>query len=214
MNFAPAIYNGKPKIKNIIFDWGGVITDLHFDATRKAFLDLGLSIFSETMVHDPNHELFIPFETGKISPDEFRNKIRALSSAPLSDSTIDDAWNAMLGDLPEERWHILEKASKNYRTFILSNTNALHVRYYFNRILKKFGTYGYSHLFEKIYFSHELGLRKPDEAIFRYVLKDAAIDPAETMFIDDFIENIETARQLGFQTIHLQAPLTLTNIFI
>jgi glucose-1-phosphatase len=214
MNFAPAIYNGKPKIKNIIFDWGGVITNLHFDNTRKAFQNLGLDIFSESMVHDPNHKLFIPFEIGEITPDEFRNNIRNLFAAPLSDSTIDEAWNAMLGDLPAERWNILEQVHKKYRTFILSNTNAIHVRYYFNRIQQKFGTYGYSHLFEKIYFSFELGLRKPDEAIFRYVLKDAGMDPAETLFIDDFIENIQTARELGFQTIHLQAPLTLTDVFI
>ena len=214
MNFAPAIYNGKPKIKNIIFDWGGVITNLHFDNTRKAFQDLGLDIFSESMVHDPNHMLFIPFEIGAITPDEFRNNIRNLFATPLSDSTIDEAWNAMLGDLPAERWSILEQVRKKYRTFILSNTNAIHVSYYFNRIQQKFGTYGYSHLFEKIYFSFELGLRKPDEAIFRYVLKDAGLDPAKTLFIDDFVENIQTARELGFQTVHLQAPLTLTDVFV
>ena len=72
---------------------------------------------------------------------------------------------------------------------------------------------GYTHLFEKVYYSHEIGLRKPNADIFQYVLSDTGIDPDETMFIDDFIENIETARQLGFQTIHLKAPLTLVDIF-
>jgi FMN phosphatase YigB (HAD superfamily) len=126
---------------------------------------------------------------------------------------IDNAWNSMLGELPAERWHILEMAAKYYRTFLLSNTNAIHLPYYFNRIKKVYGTHGYTHLFEKTYYSYELGLRKPNADIFQYVLSDTGINPKETMFIDDFIENIETARQLGFQTCHLKAPLTLEDIF-
>jgi putative hydrolase of the HAD superfamily len=213
MNFAGAIYNGKNKIKNIIFDWGGVITDLHFDVTKNAFLELGLAIFDETVPHDPNDSLFIPFETGKISPSEFHDKIRNLSKVYLSDDIIDNAWCALLGELPVERWEILEKAAKYFRTFILSNTNAIHQPYYYGKIEKLYGTYGYAHLFEKTYFSFELGLRKPNADIFEYVLKDSGIDPSETMFIDDFEENILTAKSLGFQTIHLKAPLTLTDVF-
>jgi putative hydrolase of the HAD superfamily len=213
MNFASEIYNGKTEIKNIIFDWGGVITDLHLDSTRNAFLELGLTIFDESVPHDPHNDLFIPFEIGKISPDVFRNRIRSYSSKPISDNDIDEAWNALLGDLPAERWRILEKAAGQFRTFLLSNTNAIHRPYYYGLIKKKYGTNGYAHLFEKTYFSYELGMRKPNPDIFRYVLKDAGIDPAETLFIDDFIENVQTAHLLGFQTVHLKAPLTLTDVF-
>jgi len=213
MHFANAIYDGKTKIRNIIFDWGGVITDLHLHATKKAFLDMGLSIFDESVPHDPHNDLFISFETGKISPDEFRNRIRSFSSRPIPDADIDTAWNALLGDLPAERWRILENASRHYRTFLLSNTNAIHQPYYYGLIEKMYGTYGYAHLFEKTYFSHELGMRKPNADIFHYVVEDAGIDPRETMFIDDFIENIETARNLGFQTIHLKAPMELRDVF-
>ena len=213
MNFSDAIYNGKYKIKNIIFDWGGVITDLHFEATKKAFLELGLAIFDESVPHDPHDDLFIPFEIGNISPAQFRDKLRNLSTKPLSNEAIDKAWNAMLGDLPKERWRILEKSSGIFRTFLLSNTNAIHLPYYYGRIKEIYGTRGYAHLFEKTYFSYELGLRKPNADIFEYVVKDAAIVPEETMFIDDFIENIDTARQLGFQTIHLKNPLTLVDVF-
>jgi glucose-1-phosphatase len=214
MIFADAIYNGKTKIKNIIFDWGGVITNLHLDATKKAFQELGISIFDESVLHNPHDELFLPFEIGRFSPAEFRDKIRSFSPALVTDEAIDKAWNAMLGELPAERWHILEVAAKHYRTFLLSNTNAIHQPYYFNYIQQVYGTNGLSHHFEKVYYSHELGLRKPNADIFQYVLSNTGIDPHETMFIDDFIENIETARQLGFQTCHLKAPLTLENVFI
>ena len=214
MNFAHAIYDGNNKIKNIIFDWGGVITDLHLDATKKAFLDLGLPIFDESVPHNPLNDLFVPFEIGKISPREFRNRIKKLSPVPLTDAIIDTAWNALLGELPPERWRILELTSKQYRTFLLSNTNAIHQPYYYERIQKQYGTNGYGHLFEKTYFSYTLGLRKPDPEIFEYVLKNAGILARETMFIDDFGENIETARKMGFNTIHLKLPLSLVDVIV
>lgn len=205
--------NRKNEIKNILFDWGGVITELHLEATKKAFHDLGLTIFDEQVPHDPHDSLFIPFEIGNISSEEFRNNIRKLSTNPLTDIMIDGAWNAMLGVLPEERWKLLESISQTYRTFLLSNTNSIHVNYYFGYLQGIYGTYGYLHLFEKAYFSHEIHLRKPNADIFEYVLKDSGINPQETLFIDDFFENIETARKLGFHTVHLTKPRTLVDLF-
>jgi putative hydrolase of the HAD superfamily len=213
MKLSSAIYNGKPEIKNIIFDWGGVLTDLHLEATRDEFRRLGLLIFDENVPHLPYDDLFIPFETGKISPKEFRNRLRAYSQAELSDDMIDKAWNAMLGVFPLERWTLLEKVGKCYRTFLLSNTNAIHVDYYFGYLQKTYGTFGYVHLFEKAYFSFELHLRKPNADIFEFVINDRELIPEETLFIDDFLENIETARGLGLQTIHLVKPYTLTDLF-
>jgi glucose-1-phosphatase len=205
--------NQKNEIKNILFDWGGVISDLHLNETKRAFRDLGLTIFDEHVPRDPLYKLFIPFETGTISPDEFRNNIRKLTATPLTDTLIDNAWNAMLGALPAERWLLLESLHKVYRTFLLSNTNAIHVNYYFKYLQGIYGTYGYLHLFEKSYFSHELHLRKPNADIFEYVLHDSGIKSRETLFIDDFIENIEMARKLGFQTCHLCKPMTLVDLF-
>jgi putative hydrolase of the HAD superfamily len=127
---------------------------------------------------------------------------------------IDHAWNSLLGDLPEERLNILKKSSEYYRTFLLSNTNAIHLPFYYNYMREKFGIEGYHKLFEKVYYSYELGLRKPNADIFKYVIENAGIKPEETMFIDDFIENIDTARLVGFKTIHLKAPLSLKDVFV
>lgn len=213
MILSDAIYTGKAEIKNIIFDWGGVITDLHLEATKRAFVALGMTIFDEGVPHHAHDELFIPLETGKITPREFRSRIRRFAPTEISDTQIDTAWNAMLGVLPEDRWSLLDKVRKHYRTFLLSNTNAIHLDYYFNYLMGIYGTFGYTHLFEKSYFSHILGMRKPNADIFEFVRDDAGLLPHETLFIDDFAENIESAAQLGFQTIHLVHPLTLTSVF-
>lgn len=213
MRFSGAIYNGNTEIRNIIFDWGGVITDLHFERTKQGFIDLGLAIWDESVPHDPQDDLFIPFEIGVLSAAQFRDRVRGYCTHHINDDLIDNAWNAMLGELPKERWDILNKVRKTYQTFLLSNTNSIHLPYYFGKIKDKYGQYGYTHLFKKTYYSYELGLRKPNADIFKYVIKDAGIIPEETMFIDDFIENIDTAKLMGFQTIHLQAPLTLKDVF-
>jgi FMN phosphatase YigB (HAD superfamily) len=214
MTISGAIYNGNTEIRNIIFDWGGVITNLYFEATKKAFHNLGMAIWDESVPHDPHDDLFIPFEIGSISPAQFRDRVRRYCTRHISDEAIDNAWNAMLGELPAERWHILGVANKHYRTFLLSNTNAIHLPFYFSKIEEMYGTYGYTHLFHKTYYSFELGLRKPNADIFKFVVKDAGIIPRETMFIDDFIENIDTAKLMGFQTVHLKAPLTLRDVFV
>lgn len=211
MKISSAIYNGKNEIKNIIFDWGGVLTDLHIEDTINAFKNIGLSAREEP---DIFADLFIPFETGKISAEEFRNKIRYYAKNNVSDNTIDAAWNMILGELPAHRWNILEKANTLFRTFLLSNTNIIHQTYYFKFLKGIYGTDGFSHFFEKMYFSHELHMRKPNEDIFHYVINNAAIKVGETLFIDDAIENIETAHHLGFNTIHLALPLTLKDVFI
>jgi putative hydrolase of the HAD superfamily len=214
MILSGAIYNGKTKIKNIIFDWGGVITDLHFDRAKKAFTDLGLHIFDESVPHDPNDDLFIPFEVGKITPQQFRDRVKTMTANPVTNEMIDNAWNSLLGELPEERWKILQEVRKNYRTFLLSNTNGIHLPFYSNYIREKYGVDGYESVFEKTYYSYELQLRKPNADIFNYLIKDAGINPAESLFIDDFIENIDTAKLLGFQTIQMKKPLSLTDVFI
>lgn len=213
MKLSDAIYSGSGEIKNIIFDWGGVITDLHFQFTKDAFRSMGLFIFDEHVPHDPLNNVFIPFETGRITTNEFHNRLQELAGTQVSDEMIDNAWNAMLGNLPEDRWKILERAGKFYRTFLLSNTNAVHVPYYFKKIQEMYGVPGYTHLFEKTYFSFELGMRKPDAEIFEYVLRDSHLMPEETLFIDDFIENIESAKRLGMHTVHIQPPITLTQVF-
>jgi len=213
MILSDAIYTGKTEIKNIIFDWGGVITDLHFDASKTAFHDLGLFIFDEKVPFDPLNKIFIPLEIGRISAGEFRDNLRKLSSKLLSDEMIDQAWNAMLGALPVERWKLLESTRYRYRTFLLSNTNAIHLEYYSRYLEGIYGTYGYVHLFEKAYFSFELHLRKPNRDIFEFVLEDSRLMAEETLLIDDSLENIESALKVGLQAIHLKKPRTLVDLF-
>ncbi len=106
----------------------------------------------------------------------------------------------MLLDFPKERIELLQRLNKKYRLFLLSNTNEIHFHQYNNDLINQFG-FDLNSLFEKAYYSFELGMRKPDTEIFEYALNDSILDPFETLFIDDLDKNIETARRLGMNTI-------------
>ncbi|MDA3852851.1 MAG: HAD family phosphatase [Bacteroidales bacterium] len=190
-------------IKNIIFDFGDVICDIDFKRTVDAFSQLSentLAISVENYIH---HPIFGGLEKGDISTEQFRVEIRSLLKTKASDAAIDDAWAQVIINSDQERIDMLKKLNEDYRIFLLSNTNAIHVTTAFERINKSFDV-DFRSLFEEVYFSHQLGMAKPAANIYNYVLEDAKIEACETLFIDDNKANIEGAQQLGFKTYHLK----------
>lgn len=199
--------------KNIIFDLGGVILNIDYQLTSKAFKDLGIQNFDELYSQARQNNLFDDLETGKISAENFRNEIRKMSGLNIDDDKLNNAWNAMLLDLPKERVDLLFELSKKHRIFLLSNTNIIHFENFRASIFEKFKEDVFPKIFEKVYYSFEIGFRKPDENCFQFVLNDAQILPNETLFIDDSIQHIKSANQLGIQTIHLINGNTINEIF-
>jgi len=202
-------------IKNIIFDLGGVLLNINMNMTVEAFKKLGLSDFDQLYSPSAQKELFDDFETGKISTKVFREKVNQISGKSLTDEEIDNAWNAMLLDLPKERLELLDKLWAENRLFLLSNTNELHISAYSKYLLKEFGFPNLSHLFEKEYYSYKTGMRKPNADIFERVLKENNLLAKETLFIDDSLQHIEGAAKCGIQTIWLdiKGGKTVLDIF-
>jgi putative hydrolase of the HAD superfamily len=201
-------------IKQIIFDLGGVILNIDYHLTIKAFIDLGVEDFDGIYCQAKQINLFDDLDKGLIKPQQFRDELRKLTGIPLSDDDIDKAWNAILLDFPEENIALLQDAKKHYRTFILSNTNEIHFPVYTKMLQQKFGINELSDLFEKEYYSHKLGLRKPDKKIFELVLSENNLNPAETLFIDDSEQNTEAASALGIQTYLIKPGEKLTSLFL
>lgn len=201
------------KIKNIIFDWGGVISNIDYRKTAEAFTKLGLVDFEEVYNQLKQTSLFDDLEVGAISPAQFRDGIRSMLSFEVSDEEIDEAWTAMLLDLPKERLELLEKVKHYYQIFLLSNTNKIHVTRYSRYLDKVYGHDNFKNLFVKAYYSHEVGLRKPHVEIFKYVIDENDLHPGETLFIDDTPQHVEGAIKAGLIAYHLRKPQTITEIF-
>ena len=191
------------KYKNIIFDLGGVLLNIDYSLAPKAFSALGLNNFDKLYSKAHQAKLFDLFEKGQISSEVFRDHVKSGFSGPIDDSSIDKAWNAMLLNFPPERMRLLEKLKTSHRTFLLSNTNDIHMQYINSYLQKEFGVPDLSGYFEKVYLSYQVGMRKPDVEIFALVLSENNLDPNETIFIDDSIQHIEGAEKIGIHTYWL-----------
>jgi len=200
-----------PNFKNILFDLGGVILDINVQATLKLFYELGFPAELMQYPHSMTTDLFYNYETGKLDSEQFRNEIRRRAGIEMSDQTFDKAWNAMLVGIPVERVRLLRELSKRYKLYMLSNTSELHVKVFEKMFLDVAGESMHA-VFKKIYYSHEIGWHKPDPEAWEYVIKDAAIIPGETLFLDDNIHNIKAAQEMGFQVIHIHERTNLLNL--
>ncbi|MBS1591873.1 MAG: HAD family phosphatase [Bacteroidetes bacterium] len=199
-------------IKNIIFDLGGVFLNLNYQLTQDAFTQAGVKNFKELFTQHHSNQLFIELETGKITEQAFYNGFRKETQTNLSDDAIKNAWNAMLLNFPKERIEWLEQINKKYNVFLFSNTNQIHYTAFMNIIKQTFGSLNFNGLFIKAYYSHQMGLRKPNKTSFEFILNEQNLVTTETLFIDDTLENIEAAQQIGLQTVHLVAPKTVIDL--
>ncbi len=200
-------------IKNIIFDLGGVLLDIDYFKTIEAFEQLGISDFQEKYSQAKQTELFDLLETGKIEPTEFVGALKKHLKATVHDEKIIQAWNALLLNFWTDRLHLLQQIKNIYRTFLLSNTNIIHYNEYSNTLVKATGYSTLDSYFEKVYYSHIIGMRKPDKEIFQFVLQENKLQPHETLFIDDSIQHIESAKNLSIQTHWLQKNENLLDLF-
>src|SRR5687768_17250564 len=198
-------------IKNIIFDLGGVILNIDFKKTNDAFHLLGLKDFGKHINQFHITDLFLNYETGQIDDIQFIDSVAKLNDKPMAKDKIVEAWNALLLDFPKERIDLLKKIKSQYRTFLLSNTNSIHLKEFRERLHNEQGVY-LEDLFERAYYSHVVKLRKPNADIFELVLKENNLEPSETLFIDDTESNFEEAKNLGIQIFHLKPGMSITDI--
>ncbi len=197
-------------VRHIIFDLGGVLLNLDYGATERAFAALGISDFNDRFSQLTQDSFFDDWETGRISREQFVDGLRAASGkSDLSDMQIIDAWNAMLMDFPLRRLQVLQQLRNQFDLFLLSNTNEVHEAAFNELLMKTCGFNTIAHFFDRIYLSHRVGLRKPGKEIFQRILDENSLQAGQTLFIDDSPQHIETAKSLGIQTIHLTKGMTI-----
>lgn len=187
-------------IENIIFDLGGVVLNLDYKRTTDAFQKLGLSSFAEMYSQAQQSGLFDEYEKGLCSTPYFVNALLNYLPAGTSANETVAAWNAMILDFPAENLELLQSLKSQYRTFLLSNTNDIHIQAV-NRALQKVSAEKSLHpFFEKVYFSCDMKMRKPDAEIFEKVCAENQLEPSRTLFIDDTAQHIAGAQAVGLKT--------------
>ena len=191
-------------IKAILFDLGGVLFNIDYNKPIQNFEALGIPNAAELFSQASQTSLFDDLETGIISTKYFYNALREITKTNITNTALECAWNSILLDFPEKRLQLIRALRKTYPIYLLSNTNEIHEKG-FNLILNKsLGIENLHDEFNKIFFSHCIHLRKPNENAFLHVLNEINLKANEVLFIEDSIQHIETAQRLGFQTIHHQ----------
>ncbi len=184
-------------IDTIIFDFGDIFINLDKQATIDGLQRLGLTSWNEDL-----DQLNISFEKGEISRDNFLLGIQKhIPNASIEE--ILAAWNAVLLDFPLHRLEFLQLLSHKYRLFLLSNTDSIHINHFEQREGASF--YGaFYQCFEKVYFSYEMGMRKPDAEIYTTLIRQHELSPKQTLFVDDKKDNTDAAKALGLNVWNLQ----------
>ncbi len=184
-------------IDTIIFDLGDVFINLEHERVTENFKALGLVEWSDDL-----KILSSQYEIGKITELQFFEGIQ--KHLPNSDLLqIRAAWNGIIGEFPLYRLEFLQKLKRSHKLYLLSNTDETHINKFEHQSGLTFARDFYS-CFEKIYFSFEIGMKKPNETIFKLILNKHNLIPKNTLFIDDKKENTDAAAKLGLKIWNLQ----------
>lgn len=190
-------------IRNILFDLGNVLIDIHLPATEDALRNIqGMNMQAlDTLINQ--HKWFDRYECGEMSEESFVNAIQRCCIPVPQRNIIVKALNALLKGIPASRFAELEKLRRTYNLYVLSNTNETHLNWIHRYLIREYNIAQFeSTYFDKVYYSHLVGMRKPDMAIFTHIMSNTGIDPAETLFVDDNFDNITAGKLAGLHVHH------------
>lgn len=200
------------KINTIIFDLGGVLLNINPLLSLLEFEKIS-GIPKEELINRLRvDKIFEKFDTGSLNSAQFRSELCRIMNKKASDVDIDKAWNKLLLDFPDSRVKLLLDLRKNYRIFLLSNTNIIHFEKYTSDFYNNFGI-PMTDLFETTFLSFEIGMHKPDAGIYQQLIQKANIEPSESIFFDDTLANIEATLLMGIKGIQITSECDVEHFF-
>jgi putative hydrolase of the HAD superfamily len=200
------------EIKSIIFDLGGVILNLDYSKTVDEFKKIGVLHFKKLYSQKKQTLLFDNFEKGKIKPGELISSLKDSENLKIKEIDFINAWNAMLLEIPIEKLKFIYGLKKDYKIFLLSNTNEIHIKKFKEDLKKNNMLEQFYNCFDKIYYSSRMGKRKPEKSCFNQVLEENGLMAENTLFIDDSIQHIEGAKKAGIKTFHLEKNKSILDL--
>lgn len=199
-------------VKNVILDLGGVLIDINPQKTYSALKRILSPEESGSIKWNEIPGIVLAMETGRWKKHDFIDHLRKVCKPDVIEEEMIDAWCAMILEFPHDRVEMVKSLSEKYQVFLLSNTNVFHIKY-FEKEFKNRYHISLHQLFSKVYYSSEIGFRKPDVESFLYVLNDACIKAEETIMIDDKEDNCMTAESIGMRSLKVPEKSGLEAVF-
>ena len=197
----------KTDIKAVVFDLGGVLIDIDYQKTIDAFISLGVENASDLYNQFDQSMLFDKYEKGEVSSDTFISQLKILTRRNIEKDNIIKAWNAMIGLFPQEKIAFMDKIQSKIPCYLLSNTNDIHLKKVYTNVSADFES-----LFQKCYYSHIIGKRKPDVETFQWLVDQIDFEASQILFIDDSPQHVKGAIRAGLEAIYYKNEEDLYSI--
>ena len=191
-------------IETIIFDLGGVIIDLDSKSVIDQFRRYSNKTARDIIRLISQSQDLIDYEIGKMSDSDFCQAVNKLLHTEFSQASFENIWNSFLGNIRRDKLHLMLALKDRFKLLILSNTNGIHQKSFDQRVGELIPLKVMSDMVNTAYYSHELGLRKPDPNIYKRVIDLQNLNPTRTLFFDDRHENINMAQHFGIQAIQVE----------
>lgn len=190
----------------IIFDFGNVLIDLDYPRVIREFSEVAQKNQHEIEELVVTAPILQRFERGMSTPEEFRAEINGLLGTQLPEAQFDRIWNSMLLKVPKARMRKVLEIGKRYDTYILSNSNIIHELAFEEMIMEATGRASIRDFVKEVYFSHEIGMRKPNLNAYEHVIEDIDNYPSRMLFLDDRLDNVEAAQKAGMKAVQIFDP--------
>ena len=197
------------KIKTIIFDFGGVVTNSPIEGFKKLEKTHGYSkgLITGINMNNPDNNAWARSERGEIEIDTFLSQFEQEALEIGHDINADEILIQLYGSPRPIMIKKIISLSKSNKYKLICLTNVLKGIEKFMPKEREEVVNNIMSYFDKIYESYKIGMRKPEARIYEYIIKDLEINPKETIFLDDLGMNLKTARQLGINTIKVIDPI-------
>ena len=203
----------RPDVDFVIFDLGNVLIDIDYTHAMDLMKSALPANLHDRVDHCYTANFHKAYEKGQISSAEFRQEFRHYFQTNWSDAEVDYYWNSLLGSIPAHRLDLVRQLKDQYQVGILSNTNEIHVDAVHALLQAEYGMPNFYPLFDRVFYSQEMGLAKPSAAIYQQLLLDLDTLPSRVLFFDDLLANVEGAAAVGIQAVQVTGPNTIFDFF-
>jgi putative hydrolase of the HAD superfamily len=197
----------------LIFDLGNVIIDIDYQRSLDLIKTLLPSSFELKVNSFYVTDFHKAYEKGEINSHAFRDEVRNYFQQNWDDQKVDEIWNSLLGEIPKERLDLVSTLKQSYQVGVLSNTNEIHIEAVYRMLEQDFGMKRFEQLFDRVFYSHEMGLAKPSQEIYHKMLEELGTSAERVVFFDDLVANVEGAASVGIQAVHVTGPNVIFEFF-
>ena len=190
-----------PAKKTIVFDFGNVLIDLDFEMCFRKFENILNVDWSERKLPQFLKDAIYQYDIGQLDNDNFIATFQKLNEAAKSEDLI-EAWNSLIREMPNERFNFLTDMASEFNLVLLSNINDLHLSFIHKYLKDKHDILDFENgYFDRVFYSHLIGKRKPDNNIYEHVSSELGIDSKDILFIDDLKQNVQAAKDYGWNAV-------------